>query len=63
LAENFFHDFAGLAMFLCAGVLLFGILALLNRWLPAAAPRPAWQDRGGRKGRLKVPEGPQGPGH
>lgn len=47
LAENFFHDFAGLAMFLCAGVMLFGILALLNRWLPAAAPRPAWLDRGG----------------
>jgi exosortase D (VPLPA-CTERM-specific) len=46
-AEKFFHDFAGLALFLCAGVLLFALLTMLNRWLPAAAPRPAWHDRGG----------------
>lgn len=47
LAENFFHDFAGLALFLIAGVGLLGILLLLNRWWSKPVRHQSWQDQGG----------------
>ncbi len=47
LAENFFHDFAGLALFLIAGGGLLSILLLLNRWRAIAVSTEAWMDRGG----------------
>lgn len=50
LAENFFHDFAGFALFLCAGLLLLGIILLLNKVGPQAVERQSWDDRG-RDGR------------
>lgn len=47
LAENFFHDFAGLALFLIAGGGLLGLLLLFNRWIPSSASHQGWQDQGG----------------
>lgn len=46
LAENFFHDFAGFALFLCAGLLLLGIILVLNKMGPKAVESQPWIDRG-----------------
>lgn len=47
LAENFFHDFAGLALFLVAGGGLLGLLLLLNRWIAFPTAQHFRQDQGG----------------
>jgi amino acid transporter len=47
LAENLFHDFAGLVIFLLAATILFGVSMVLKRFGPdsAAPPKPETVNR------------------
>lgn len=49
LADNFFHDFAGVVMFIAAGAILFLVTYILNHLGPKpAAAENALMDQGGR---------------
>ena len=52
LAENFFHDFAGLVLFLCAALLLVFLAAALNRVGPVFAPPLRRRDIGGSRPKM-----------
>ncbi|WP_028319645.1 exosortase C-terminal domain/associated protein EpsI [Desulfobulbus elongatus] len=45
LADNFFHDFAGFALFLCAAVILWFVTSLLNTIGPTLTVPQIWSTR------------------